>query len=369
MKKFFYATLVAIGLSQISFDCFADIQIFLPEGSDITKIDYYYAPISKLASAKSSKERGIIDAEALVKDHKATIEIPGDKGGYRFGFSFSQNNFIDLFASTDDNVIINVNSLDPFDFTLSGSQITNAMNTVKNLEAPFKEKQKELMAKEDNDDEAIRSIYEEYQAALSDFVKQNPASPTSAYVLLYLNTDDFLELAEDASPEIKSSILFPFIENKVSRTKEEIEKQKIQHDMEEKGMEAPGFTLKDLNGQNVSLSEFKGKWVILDFWGSWCIWCIKGFPELKDAYAKYQGKLEILGIDCNESEEAWRAGVEKYELPWVNVYCPAGDSLISKYGVQGFPTKAIVDPEGKIRNITTGHNLEFFNILERLIGE
>lgn len=132
---------------------------------------------------------------------------------------------------------------------------------------------------------------------------------------------------------------------------------------------APGFKLKNLYGKDISLSDFKGKWVVLDFWGSWCIWCVRGFPELKEAYAKYKDELVIVGIDCGESEADWKAGVAKYELPWVNVYCPQGSSLTAEYGVRGFPTKAIIDPEGNIRNVTIGHNPEFFTILADLIGK
>ena len=132
---------------------------------------------------------------------------------------------------------------------------------------------------------------------------------------------------------------------------------------------APNFTLKDLDGKDVSLSDFKGKWVILDFWGSWCPWCIKGFPELKEAYSTYGDKLVILGIDCRESETDWRAGVEKYQLPWVNVYNPSESNLTSIYGIQGYPTKFIVNPEGLIVNETIGHDPEFFNVLSNLIGE
>lgn len=147
----------------------------------------------------------------------------------------------------------------------------------------------------------------------------------------------------------------------------EIEKQEQALQVVE--VEAPGFTLKNLDGKDVSLSDFIGKWVILDFWGSWCPWCIKGFPELKEAYEKYNGILEIIGIDCRESEADWKAGVEKYELPWVNVYNPEGSTLLKEYEVQGFPTKVIINPQGKIKNITIGHNPEFFTVLEELLGK
>ena len=134
-------------------------------------------------------------------------------------------------------------------------------------------------------------------------------------------------------------------------------------------VKAPNFTLKDLNGKDVSLSDFKGKWVILDFWGSWCPWCIKGFPELKEAYKQYAGELEIIGIDCRESEEEWRAGVEKYELPWVNVYNPKDSKLTEEYAVQGYPTKAIISPDGIIKNITVGHDPAFYDALTKLMGK
>ena len=139
--------------------------------------------------------------------------------------------------------------------------------------------------------------------------------------------------------------------------------------MQAGNVEAPLFTLKDLSNQEISLSDFRGKWVILDFWGSWCPWCIKGFPELKEAYEKYGDQLVIIGIDCRESEEAWRAGVEKYQLPWVNLYNPQDSKLTEEYNVPGYPTKVIVNPEGIIKNITVGHDPEFYVALSSLLGK
>ena len=135
-------------------------------------------------------------------------------------------------------------------------------------------------------------------------------------------------------------------------------------------IKAPDFKLKNLEGKEVKLSDFRGKWVILDFWGSWCIWCIRGIPELKEAYSKYDGKVEIIGVDCGDTEEAWRDAVAKYELNWVNVYCPEKEmKLLKEYGVEGFPTKAIVDPEGNLVNITVGHDPQFYEILASFVGQ
>ena len=133
------------------------------------------------------------------------------------------------------------------------------------------------------------------------------------------------------------------------------------------GALAPDFTLNDLSGKPLTLSSLRGKYVILDFWGSWCGWCIKGFPKMKEYYQKYAGKFEILGIDCNDPEERWKVAVEKYELPWLHVYNPRGDSkVLEQYEIQGFPTKIIVGPDGKIVKTIIGEDPAFYAFLDEL---
>lgn len=132
---------------------------------------------------------------------------------------------------------------------------------------------------------------------------------------------------------------------------------------------APDFTLKDLLGNPVSLSSFQGDWVILDFWGSWCRYCIQGIPDMKELYAKYHPKgLEIIGIDCNEPETAWIEALGKYQLPWINVYNPGGrDSVVTQeYGIKGYPTKIVINPEGYIYETYLGEDPEFYKFIDEL---
>ena len=130
--------------------------------------------------------------------------------------------------------------------------------------------------------------------------------------------------------------------------------------------QAPDFTLNDINGKPLTLSSLQGKYVILDFWGSWCPWCIKGFPPMKEYYQKYAGKFEILGIDCNDPEEKWKAAVDKYELPWLHVYNPRDSKVLEDYGIQGFPTKIIIDPKGQIVETIVGEDPRFYTLLDEL---
>ena len=134
---------------------------------------------------------------------------------------------------------------------------------------------------------------------------------------------------------------------------------------------APNFELPDLQGNPRKLSSLRGKYVIIDFWGSWCVWCIRGFPAMKEVYAKYKDDLEILGVDCQDSERKWRAAVEQYELPWLQVRCPDAmmSDLAQMYGIEGFPTKAVVSPEGKLLKVVVGEDPEFYTYLDELLGE
>ena len=134
---------------------------------------------------------------------------------------------------------------------------------------------------------------------------------------------------------------------------------------------APDFELPDLQGNPLKLSSLRGKYVVLDFWGSWCIWCIRGIPAMKEAYAKHKDKMEILGVDCRDTEEKWKAAVNEHQLPWLQVRC--NDEQLPKVGaayqLQGFPTKVIIDPEGKLVKVVVGEDPAFYTFLDELFAK
>ena len=134
------------------------------------------------------------------------------------------------------------------------------------------------------------------------------------------------------------------------------------------GVQAPDFTAKKVDGTTFTLSSLQGKYVVLDFWGSWCKWCIKGFPDMKQAYAKHKGKVEFVGVACRDTEEKWKAATTKYELPWISVLNPADNDLVKVYQVQGFPTKIIIDPQGKIDKIILGEDPAFYTYLDTVLN-
>lgn len=346
---------------------FADITVKLPADAGLDSLNYDYTTILNLS--KPRDERGTVSAAVPVKDNMAVVPVADAEGGTQYRFSLGGRNIFLVYAAPGDQITTEVMEMNPTKAKSTGTRLYEGVNEIDGIVTPILEKFYSLRKQENPPKEEMQALIDDYNNSLKDYIKENPTNPNSVYALMQLDGEDFLELYPLISEGAKTSILTPVMENQKLQIEKSIEKERRQQEMAKGDVTAPDFSLLDLQGNQVSLSQFRGKWVILDFWGGWCIWCIKGFPELKEAYAKYKDVLEIVGVDCNESEEAWRKAVAKYELPWVNVYNPKTSTLLDEYGVQGFPTKAIIDPEGKIRNITTGHNPEFFTTLSELIGK
>ena len=233
--------------------------------------------------------------------------------------------------------------------------------------------------------EDVYKIYSEKMPAL---VKEQNEK-FFAYIAQHANEEATATLVTDfedpADMEKAKNMLSETIRNGRMKDLYEpvFEQVKKQKEMEEKsaklqaaGVEAPDFTLKDIEGNDFTLSSLRGKYVILDFWGSWCGWCIKGMPQMKEYYKKYAGKFEIVGVDCNDTDQKWKDAVKKHELPWKHVYNPRANSeeeqaksVLGKYGITGFPTKIIISPEGKIVKTIVGEDPAFYTLLDELFSK
>jgi thiol-disulfide isomerase/thioredoxin len=221
---------------------------------------------------------------------------------------------------------------------------------------------------------AHKGSRESWQQALIDYIKANPKQEAAIWLLRSINSLSMMKEAYtffDAS--VREGRMKPLYDSWVAAAEKELAAAAAEREAQEKkqasGLEAPVFTLNDLDGKSLSLTSLRGKYVILDFWGSWCIWCIKGFPKMKEYYAKYPGKFEILGVDCNDTEEKWKDAVKKHELPWLHVYCPKVSTVLADYGITGFPTKIIIGPDGKIVKSIVGEDPSFYTLLDELFGK
>ena len=202
---------------------------------------------------------------------------------------------------------------------------------------------------------------------IMDFIKKHPDYEASAVTIIMMdNPEKMKEAVGLLNPNVREGRMKPIYQNVLDQMEAWMKAEEEAAKKQATGIEAPNFTLNDLEGKPLSLNSLRGKYVILDFWGAWCGWCIKGFPEMKAYYEKYKGKFEILGIDCNDTDEKWREAVKKHELPWLHVYNPRDSKVLSDYGIQGFPTKIIIGPDGKIVKTIVGEDPSFYTLLDDL---
>ena len=116
------------------------------------------------------------------------------------------------------------------------------------------------------------------------------------------------------------------------------------------GQPAPDFTLDDLEGQSVSLSDFKGQAVFLDFWASWCGPCIGAVPHLEELKQQTRDqKVVFLNISLDSADE-WHQAVEEHGLTGVHIHAPSGSqaTVAQLYQIRGIPSYFLVGPDGRM---------------------
>ncbi len=127
------------------------------------------------------------------------------------------------------------------------------------------------------------------------------------------------------------------------------------------GSRAPDFTLSTLNGEEISLSDLKGKKVFLTFWASWCPTCRRENNTLATFYEEYREQgFEILGVSLDRSRTNWETAIEKDEITWLQVsdFMGVDSPIATQYGVYSTPTTFLIDSAG----VVLGKDIEAENL-------
>ena len=207
------------------------------------------------------------------------------------------------------------------------------------------------------------------------FFDQHPQSVVTAYMLRFHTGDLPLPALqaryEQLPADIRNGKYGKLIEQEIGRLKAGTP-----------GMKAAMFTRAGINDSMVSLARYLGKkYVLLDFWASWCIPCRRGNPHLRQVYAKYRSRgLEIIGIaDDDETVKQWKQAVAHDSLSWPQVLRGANKQMIAKgkhnpedleelYGVHDIPTRIVVDKNGMIVSRISDED-DFDEKMKQIFGE
>jgi peroxiredoxin len=126
----------------------------------------------------------------------------------------------------------------------------------------------------------------------------------------------------------------------------------------ELGKEAPNFELKDFQGNSVSLEDYKGKGVLINFWASWCTPCKEEMPALNNLHKKYKDKgVEVIAINAGDTELVAKTFTEKMNLEFPVVLDSKG-AVQKAYKVVPLPMSFTIDKDGKLTNVITGERTE-----------
>jgi peroxiredoxin len=179
---------------------------------------------------------------------------------------------------------------------------------------------------------------------MKSFVKDHPESVVSALAL-----QNMMEGMDDSTLNQLYSGLDTAIQH--STFGEQIGTRLAMEKKTSIGQQAPDFTMNDTTGTPVSLSSFRGKYVLVDFWASWCGPCREENPNVVKAYNEYKGKdFTILGVSLDKTKDAWEKAIKDDHLTWNHVSdLQYWDNAAAKlYGVQAIPANFLIDPSGKI---------------------
>lgn len=288
---------------------------------------------------------------------------------YRVQLGSEAETIVLVMDSTESPVV--VTSLDQLEIPaqVSGSVHTEALYAFRRSVVAYETKRDELRAKvtaaPEQGSEALQelnALNATFHDECTAFVDANSNSPVAITALSKLNIQRDFELFKKVRNGLRqtmpNSTFFAQFRENVDRMEQQESAMRMQEEEMKRlegmlpiGSEAPEIRQQTPEGGSFALSELRGKYVLIDFWASWCKPCRFENPAMKRVYDKYKKKnFEILGVSLDRSEEAWLQAIKADGINWKHVSDLGfwSNAAAQEYGVNSIPFTVLLDPDGKI---------------------
>ncbi|MBV9987471.1 MAG: AhpC/TSA family protein [Chitinophagaceae bacterium] len=271
------------------------------------------------------------------------LNIPGPRSyNLRLSREFEKGKWQDFYVDAGGLQIESVNG-NFSEMRLSGSRFATEQNryfTMVNSDSNYAYLVKNVRSAEDaKKRNALKAIL------AAKWIRENVSSVINGYLL-----------TTDIKGNADTALLRALLNSLPPASRKDIFAQSLQQDLDTQqkmaiGNMAPEFTQADTAGRPVALKQFRGGYLLIDFWASWCVPCREENPNLKKAYERLKSRgLKVLGVSLDSDKKNWIQAIRQDGLQWTHVSdLKLWDNRVVKlYGVKSVPANFLIDPQGKI---------------------
>jgi peroxiredoxin len=204
-------------------------------------------------------------------------------------------------------------------------------------------------AKSEEEANALQAEYSKLDSTettiMKSFIAKNPTSPVSSFLASS-------KLSQNVNPAVVQE-MYGLLKGEALQTSygKKLTESFQKLNLTNVGASAPDFSLATPDGKMIALSSYKGKYVLVDFWASWCKPCREENPNVVKAYQTFHGKgFEVLGVSLDDSKSNWQEAITEDGLSWTHISDLKGweNQAAKMYGIQSIPSNLLVGPDGKI---------------------